>query len=115
MKMQAAAYQAQGKEQAAAALQDLERTLGSIRALTAQRGIDPSSPSATAYSEGVASDAYRSVYNTRANAEAQARALRRSASASLFGGWAAAGSSFTKAASMAWDQIPSGAAAGGGA
>lgn len=108
LRIQAKAAQTQGQQDQVARMTDLQTTLGAIRALTAQRGIDPNSPSAQAYSSGVEANADRNIQRVRANADAQAGADRYGASMASLGGYVGAGTSFFKAASQAADFFTAG-------
>jgi hypothetical protein len=57
-------------------LNDLKRTMGAISALTAQRNLDPGSPSAFAYAGGVQKEAQRSIQNEAFNSAQQIEAMR---------------------------------------
>lgn len=99
--LEAKQAQTRGKQEQVARLDDLQRTLGAIAALTGQRGISPQSPSAEAYAAGVEEDAYRNIRRARGNAEAEAASMRSQAGITRTTGYITAASKFANSAAKA--------------
>lgn len=88
----------QAKEQQASRLDDLQKTVGSIRALSSQRGFDLSSPSSWALAAAAEKEAYRDTQRTGFNARQSASNYRLAGSAARMSGNAARTAAYLGAA-----------------
>lgn len=126
MNARAETIKIEADQQHASMVEDLQRTTGTINALIASRGLDLSSPSALALTEGAQAYSYRDINRMRFNAvQNESGARVAGARARLSGrmaqqaGYVSAASSLFKGASEGWSYFhkpsPRTGGVGGGA
>lgn len=98
LKQEALAQKSAGQQDQVGLLTDLQRTVGAIQALSAQRGVNPDSPSVQAYTSGAEADAYSNIYRSKGNSSARVRALRLQAADANYSGYSGAIEGGVKAA-----------------
>lgn len=105
-------------ESMASRLEDLQRTVGAIRSLAGQRGLDPNDPSSMAATDAAGRYTYRDNQRTAfnsaqnySNAQLAARAAKMAGNAALWSNYLSATGSFIQSTDKA---IASASSGGGG-